>query len=47
MELIARLIDFVMHLDTHLNALIAAYQLWTYLILFLVIFCETGLVIGC
>lgn len=45
MEFIGKLIDFVLHLDVHLNALIATYQLWTYLILFLVIFCETGLVV--
>ena len=34
-----------MHLDVHLNSLIVTYQLWTYLILFAVIFCETGLVV--
>ena len=45
MEFIGKLIDFVLHLDVHLNALIATYQLWTYLILFVVIFCETGLVV--
>ncbi len=45
MELIGKLVDFVLHLDVHLNALIVTYQLWTYLILFAVIFCETGLVI--
>lgn len=45
MEFIAKMIDFVVHLDVHLNALIVTYQLWTYLILFLVIFCETGLVV--
>lgn len=45
MELIAKLFDFVMHLDVHLNSLIVSYQLWTYLILFAVIFCETGLVV--
>ncbi len=45
MEFIGKLIDFALHLDVHLNALIATYQLWTYLILFLVIFCETGLVV--
>lgn len=45
MEFIGTLIDFVLHLDVHLNALITTYQLWTYLILFLVIFCETGLVV--
>jgi membrane-associated protein len=45
MELIRDLVDFVLHLDRHLNALIATYQTWTYLILFVVVFCETGLVI--
>ena len=45
MELIGKFIDLVMHLDVHLNSLIVTYQLWTYLILFAVIFCETGLVI--
>ena len=34
-----------MHLDKHLGAVIQAYGTWTYLILFLIIFCETGLVI--
>ncbi len=45
MEWIGKLIDFIIHLDVHLNTLIVTYQLWTYLILFLVIFCETGLVV--
>jgi membrane-associated protein len=45
MEFFAKLIDLVLHLDVHLNSLIVAYQLWTYLILFAVIFCETGLVV--
>ena len=45
MELIGQLFDFVMHIDVHLNSLIVTYQLWTYLILFGVIFCETGLVV--
>ena len=45
MEFFAKLIDFVMHVDVHLNSLIVTYQLWTYLILFAVIFCETGLVV--
>jgi membrane-associated protein len=45
MELIGKLLDFVMHIDVHLNTLIVTYQLWTYLILFAIIFCETGLVI--
>jgi len=45
MEFIKGVIDFVLHLDVHLSELIQAYGLWTYLILFVVIFCETGLVI--
>ncbi|MBI5075323.1 MAG: DedA family protein [Nitrospirae bacterium] len=45
MELIKTFIDIFMHLDKHLGSLIQAYGLWTYLVLFLIIFCETGLVI--
>jgi membrane-associated protein len=39
------LIDLVLHLDRHLVALAQDYGGWTYLILFLIIFCETGLVV--
>jgi membrane-associated protein len=39
------LIDFILHLDVHLTELVASYGLWTYGLLFLVIFCETGLVV--
>ena len=45
MEFISKIIDFIIHLDTHLSDLIQTYGLWTYLILFVVIFCETGLVV--
>lgn len=45
MDLIKTFFDIFMHLDKHLGAVIQAYGLWTYLILFLIIFCETGLVI--
>lgn len=45
MELIKHLIDLFLHLDKHLNEIIQGYGLWTYLILFLIIFCETGLVV--
>ncbi|MFH1619763.1 MAG: DedA family protein [bacterium] len=38
-------LDFVLHLDRHLGGLISRYGSWTYLILFLIIFCETGLVV--
>lgn len=42
---ISDIIDFVLHIDVHLKAIIAAYGTWTYLILFLIVFCETGLVV--
>mgnify|MGYP000863688460 FL=1 len=45
MELIKFLIDFVLHLDVHLSEIIVQTGLWTYAILFLVIFMETGLVV--
>ena len=45
MEFMAKIIDFILHLDKHLTALIQTYGLWTYLILFAVIFCETGFVV--
>jgi len=38
------LIDFILHIDVHLGQLIAAYGLFTYIIVFLIIFVETGLV---
>jgi len=36
---------FILHLDVYLGQLVASYQVWTYAILFVVIFCETGLVV--
>jgi membrane-associated protein len=45
MELISWFIDVVLHLDRHLTELVADYHIWVYLILFLIIFCETGLVV--
>jgi membrane-associated protein len=45
MELLKYLIDFILHLDKHLVELVAHYGTWTYAILFLIIFCETGLVV--
>jgi membrane-associated protein len=45
MGLIGTIWDLVVHLDRHLNGVIQDYGAWTYLILFLVIFCETGLVV--
>ncbi|HTE33645.1 MAG TPA: hypothetical protein VK666_24860, partial [Chryseolinea sp.] len=45
MELIRSLIDFILHIDHHLVEIVNDYQAWTYLILFLIIFAETGLVV--
>lgn len=45
MELLTQLIDVVVHLDQHLQALVAEHGAWIYLILFLIVFCETGLVV--
>ena len=45
MELLSSFIDIVLHLDTHLLALTQQYGAWVYGILFLIIFCETGLVV--
>ncbi|WP_156307537.1 DedA family protein [Sphingobacterium endophyticum] len=45
MELISALIDFILHIDKHLIDITQEYQMWTYLILFLIIFAETGLVV--
>ena len=45
MEVILSSLDFVVHLDEHLRELVQNAGLWAYLLLFLVIFCETGLVV--
>jgi membrane-associated protein len=42
---IADLLNYLLHLDKHLQFILTEYGLWTYLILFLIIFCETGLVV--
>ncbi|MGE5364857.1 MAG: DedA family protein [Bacteroidota bacterium] len=44
MESINYLIDLFLHLDKHLNEIILYYGMWSYAILFLIIFAETGLV---
>jgi membrane-associated protein len=44
-EFLATFIDIVLHLDKHLQVLIQNYGVWIYMILFLIIFCETGLVV--
>lgn len=45
MEYLLKFIDIFLHLDQYLGLVIQSYGNWTYLILFLIIFCETGLVV--
>jgi len=45
MELVNLIINFVLHMDTYLAQIVDLFGVWTYLLLFVVIFCETGLVI--
>ena len=45
MELVAFLIDFVLHVDVHLRGFVETYGTWVYALLFLIIFVETGLVV--
>ncbi|MFC7408495.1 MULTISPECIES: DedA family protein [Hydrogenophaga] len=45
MDLIATLIDFILHVDAHLEAFVQAYGAWVYALLFLIIFVETGVVV--
>ncbi len=45
MEILHHFLDFFIHLDHHMASISAHYGAWTYLILFVIIFCETGLVV--
>jgi membrane-associated protein len=45
MELIGGFVDFILHLDTHLENILQSFGLWCYLLFFLIIFAETGLVV--
>jgi membrane-associated protein len=45
MEFLHTVIDFLLHFDVHLANLVAEYGVWVYAILFVIIFCETGLVV--
>lgn len=45
MEWLNHFVDFFVHLDHHMVTIATEYGTWTYLILFLIIFCETGLVV--
>jgi membrane-associated protein len=45
MDLFNDLVDFFLHIDEHLNSIIGDYGAWTYLILFTIVFLETGIVV--
>jgi membrane-associated protein len=45
MDWITHFVDLILHLNEHLDALVQTHGRWIYLILFLVVFCETGLVV--
>ncbi len=45
MDLIAFLIDFILHVDKHLATFVQAYGAWVYALLFLIVFVETGVVV--
>jgi membrane-associated protein len=45
LDFLGNVLDFFLHLDRHLSEVISQYGTWTHLILFLIVFCETGLVV--
>lgn len=45
MEFLKQVADFFLHLDKHLSEVISQYGVWTHVLLFVIVFCETGLVI--
>jgi membrane-associated protein len=45
MEALRQIVDIFLHLDTHLKPILETYGGWTYLLLFVIVFCETGLVV--
>jgi membrane-associated protein len=45
LEVITSILDFILHIDKHLVEIVSEYKTWTYLILFLIIFAETGFVV--
>lgn len=46
MAILHSLLDFILHLDVHMVSFVAQYGAWVYVVLFIVIFCETGLVVA-
>jgi membrane-associated protein len=45
MSFLHQYVDLLVHLDRHLNSVVGHYGSWTYLLIFAIIFCETGLVV--
>ncbi len=45
MEFISQVVDFIIHIDRYLNVIIQSFGIWSYFILFIIVFCETGLVV--
>jgi membrane-associated protein len=45
MDFVRSVMDFFLHLDEHLNQIVTTYGVWTHLILFAIVFAETGLVV--
>lgn len=45
MDIVAFLIDFILHVDKHLEAFVTTYGTWVYALLFLIVFVETGVVV--
>lgn len=45
MEIIKQFIEIILHLDKYLNGIVASCGLWSYALMFLVVFCETGLIV--
>lgn len=42
---ISTIFDYILHIDVYLNTIVSTYGFWTYLLLFAIIFCETGLIV--
>ena len=45
MDLVTYLIDFILHVDVHLENFVVAYGPWVYALLFVIVFVETGVVV--
>ena len=45
MELVSFLVDFILHVDVHLESFVRNYGMWVYALLFLIVFTETGVVV--